>query len=77
MAQKDQFTTHYEKDGFRVFTNSSGDIFLEQGHGSVDHGGVTIRFSRHPIQGIRFTTGAMVEPEIVGNMVGYRVHHRR
>ncbi len=85
MAQKDrfsegdtagQFPIHYERGGIRVFTNSSGELFVEQIRADGSDG-VTMRFSPHTSEGLRFTAfGFLVEAEPVSNNVGFLVSKR-
>jgi hypothetical protein len=73
-----QFPIHYENGGIRIFTNSSGEIFVEQvvfvsGRRTMGSGGVLMRFSPNTRDGLCFTTAQRVEPKIIGNTIGWHV----
>ena len=75
-----QFPIHYENGSIRVFTNPSGELFVEQvvsirGVGKAL--GAVIRFSSDTRDGLHFTTSERVEPEIVGNTISWHISHRR
>jgi hypothetical protein len=67
-----QFPIHYEGRGLRVFTNPTGELFVEDIASKV-----TLRMnSTHRPEGLQFTTDAYLDPIHVTNMIGWRASYR-
>ena len=69
----DQFQIHYERGYLRVYTNPSGELFVED-----TYSGVSMRinlFLSYP-GGLQFTTDGRVEPIRVTNVIGWRIEPR-
>lgn len=66
-----QFPIHYERGYLRVYTNPSGELFVED-----IPSGVTMRFNSSRSGGLEFTTDGRVEPIRVTDMIGWRVERR-
>ncbi len=64
----DQFPIHYERGNLRVYTNPSGELFVED-----IRSGVNMRINPSHLNGLTFTTSGRVEPIQVNNMIGWRV----
>ena len=67
----DQFPIHYEGRYMRVYTNPSGELFVED-----TRSGVSMRINPSHLGGLEFTTDGRVEPIRVTNMIGWRVERR-
>ena len=67
----DQFPIHYEGRGLRVYTNPSGEVFVEN-----PQSGISMRISSPRPGELQFTTEGRVEPTLVTNMIGWRVSPR-
>jgi hypothetical protein len=66
-----QLKIHYEDSYLRVFTNSSGDLFVEDTRSHV-----AMRINRPNLGGLEFTTSGRVEPILVNNMIAWRIKSR-
>jgi len=65
----DQFPIHYEKHHLQVFTNPSGELFVED-----TRSGAQMRMRATDDGEIEFTSKGPVEPTIVnGHAIGWRV----
>ncbi len=67
-----QFPVHYQDCNLKVYTNPSGEVFVED-----VQTGVSLRISANRAEGLHFTTGGRLEPILVTNMIGYRVEPRK
>ena len=68
----ESFPIHYERGYLRVYTNPSGELFVED-----TRSGVSMRINpSHPDGGLEFTTDGRVEPIQVNGMIGWRVGPR-
>ena len=67
----EQFPIHYERGYLRVYTNPSGELFVED-----TRSGVSMRINPSHPDGLEFTTDGRVEPIRVTNMIGWRVGPR-
>ena len=67
----DQFPIHYERGHLRVYTNPSGELFVED-----TRSGVSMRINPSHPSGLQFTTDGRVEPIRVTNTIGWRVERR-
>jgi len=67
----EQFPIHYKRGCLQVFTNPSGDLFVED-----TRSGVFMRISPSHPDGLEFTTDGRVDPIRVSNMIGWRVQRR-
>lgn len=67
----DQFPIHYERGYLRVYTNPSGELFVED-----TRSGVSMRINPSHPGGLEFTTDGRVEPIRVTNMIGWCVKRR-
>ncbi len=66
-----QFPIHYEGRYMRVYTNPSGELFVED-----TRCGVWMRINLSHPDGLEFTTDGRVEPIRVTNMIGWRLSPR-
>ncbi|MDF1497316.1 MAG: hypothetical protein P1P90_04610 [Patescibacteria group bacterium] len=67
-----QFPVHYEDRNLKVYTNPSGEVFIED-----VQTGVSLRICANRADGLHFTTCGRLEPILVTNMIGYRVEPRK
>lgn len=67
----EQFPIHYEGRYMRVYTNPSGELFVEDARS-----GVSMRINPSHPGGLEFTTDGRVEPIRVTNMIGWHVGPR-
>jgi len=67
----EQFPIHYEGRYLRVYTNPSGELFVED-----TRSGVSMRINPAHPGGLEFTTDGRVGPIRVTNMIGWRVEPR-
>jgi len=66
-----QFPIHYEGGSLLVYTNPSGELFVED-----IRTGVKMRISPSYPGRLQFTTDGRVEPIQVTNMIGWRITPR-
>ncbi|HXF44292.1 MAG TPA: hypothetical protein VNK70_02395 [Candidatus Paceibacterota bacterium] len=66
-----QFPIHYEGGYLRVYTNPSGELFVED-----TRSGVSMRINPSHPGGLQFTTDGRVEPIRVTNTIGWCVERR-
>ena len=67
----EQFPIHYEGRYMRVYTNPSGELFVED-----TRSGVSMRINPSHPGGLEFTTIGRVEPFRISNTIGWRVEPR-
>ncbi|MCI4435658.1 MAG: hypothetical protein JHC33_02435 [Ignisphaera sp.] len=67
--EEPQFPVHYTGRDIEVFTNSSGEVFVEN-----TKTGVQMRINATKL-GLRFTTNnfTIIQPTIVNNLIGWSV----
>jgi hypothetical protein len=68
-TEKSQFSVHYAGRDIKVFTNSSGEVFVENARTGVH---MRINATR---EGLRFTTNnfTITQPIVVNNMIVWSV----
>jgi len=71
-AQDEQFPVHFEHSNLRVYSNPSGEVFVED-----KRTGVYLRVQSEREGGLTFTTSGRMEPVPVNNMIGWRVEPRK
>ena len=69
-----QFPIICEEGNIRIYKNPAGELFVEEL--LPNGGGVTLRFNPSSRCGLQFTTNELVEPEIVGSMIGWHITRR-
>jgi hypothetical protein len=65
--EEPQFPVHYTGRDIKVFTNSSGEVFVENTKTGVH---MRINTTR---EGLQFTTAHRVQPVQVSNMIGWNI----
>jgi hypothetical protein len=70
-TRKTQFPVHYEDRNLKVYTNPSGEIFVED-----TRTGVTMRINPSHPGGLEFTTDGRVEPIRIAGAIGWRIEPR-
>jgi hypothetical protein len=73
MDKNKQFPIHFEGNGIVIFSNGSGEIFVQ-----AEENGAEMRMSASR-DGIEFTAfgGQTVEPIVVANSIGWRVSKKK
>jgi hypothetical protein len=67
VTEESQFLVHYIRRDIKVFTNSSGEVFVENTKTGVR---MRINITR---EGLQFTTDSIVQPARVSNMIGWNI----